>query len=83
MLTEAVLRETSTFGVRLRSEHRRVLARKEEERPTSFGPVRVKRGYDNAGRLVKTHVEFEEVKRIADEREQPYRALLDLLKKEL
>ena len=82
-LTEAVFQETSTFGLRLRPEFRTILARSEEVRPTSFGPVKVKKGYDRSGRLVKTHIEFEEVKRIADERGLPYRSLLDALKKEL
>ena len=82
-LTEAVFRETSTFGIRLRSEFRCVLARQEEVQPTRFGPVKVKKGFDRSGRLVKTHVEFEEVKRIADEEGIPYRALLEALKKEL
>ncbi len=52
-------------------------------RQTSFGPVKVKKGYDRSGRLVKTHIEFEEVRRIADELGLPYRSLLDALKKEL
>jgi hypothetical protein len=82
-LTEEVFRETSTFGIRLRSEWRCVLARKEEVRPTRFGPVKVKKGFDRSGRLVKTHIEFEEVKRIADEQGIPYRSLLENLKKEL
>lgn len=82
-LTEMVLRETTTFGVRLRPEFRRVLAREEGIRQTSFGPVRVKTGYDRSGNTLKTHIEFEEVKKIADERGLPYRMLLEALKKEL
>jgi hypothetical protein len=82
-LTEAVFRETSTFGIRFRSEFRRVLAREDEVKATQFGPVKVKKGYDRSGRLVKTHIEFEEVRRIADEQGIPYRALLEALKKEL
>ena len=82
-LTDAVFQETSTFGLRLRPEFRTILARSEEVAHTSFGPVKVKIGYDRSGRLVKTHIEFEEVKRIADERGLPYRGLLDALKKEL
>ena len=54
-MTDAIFSETSTFGVRMRREHRTVLARKEEVVQTSFGPVRVKRGYDRQGRCVKTH----------------------------
>jgi hypothetical protein len=82
-LTEVVFQETSTFGLRLRSEFRTTLAREEETAETSFGQVLVKKGYDRSGRLVKTHIEFEEVRRIADERGLPYRGLLDALKKEL
>ncbi|MGA3174115.1 MAG: nickel pincer cofactor biosynthesis protein LarC [Syntrophorhabdales bacterium] len=82
-LTDAVFQETSTFGLRLRQEFRTVLVRKEEVRQTSLGPVKVKQAYDRSGRPVKTHLEFEEVKRIADEQKKPYRELLEALKKEL
>jgi pyridinium-3,5-bisthiocarboxylic acid mononucleotide nickel chelatase len=82
-LVERVLRETSTFGVRFRQEFRRVLARDEEARHTSFGTVRVKTGYDSAGTAIKSHVEFDDVRRIADETGMAYRKLLEALKKEL
>ena len=82
-IAEGIFSETSTFGLRMRLEYRTVLDRKEEVVQTSFGPVRVKRGYDRQGRPVKTHLEFEEVKRIADGLKRPYRELLEALKKEL
>lgn len=82
-LTEAVLKETSTFGVRFRPEFRRVLARDEEVCQTSFGSVRVKTGYDPSGTAIKRHIEFEDVRRIADETGMAYRSLLEALKKEL
>jgi uncharacterized protein (TIGR00299 family) protein len=82
-LTDMVLKETTTFGVRFRPEFRCVLARTEEVRETSFGPVTVKTGFDKSGNRLKAHVEFEEVKRIADDRGMAYRTLLDALKKEL
>jgi pyridinium-3,5-bisthiocarboxylic acid mononucleotide nickel chelatase len=82
-LTEAVLKETSTFGVRFRPEFRRVLARDEEACQTSFGSVRVKTGYDPSGAVIKRHIEFEDVRRIADEKGMAYRSLLEALKKEL
>ena len=82
-LTDMVLRETTTFGVRFRPEYRRVLKRTEEVRETSFGPITVKTGFDGSGNRLKAHVEFEEVKRIADERGVAYLTLLDALKKEL
>jgi len=82
-LTEAVLKETSTFGVRFRPELRRVLVRDEEVRQTSFGSVRVKTGYDPSGAVMKRHIEFEDVRKIADETGMAYRSLLEALKKEL
>jgi pyridinium-3,5-bisthiocarboxylic acid mononucleotide nickel chelatase len=82
-LTDKVLRETSTFGLRFRPEFRRVLDRKEEVRQTSFGQVRVKIGYDSSGVEIKRHIEFEDVRRIADETGIEYRMLLTALQKEL
>ncbi len=82
-VVECILKETSTFGLRLRTELRRVLQRKENILETSFGPVKVKEGYDRKGALVKKHIEFEDVKRIADEKGMPYRLVLESLKKEL
>ena len=82
-LTKTIFSETTTFGLRLRKEKRNVLKREETTRETSFGPVRVKKGYDHEGNLVKIHIEYEDVKKIADERGTSYRLLLDALKKEL
>jgi uncharacterized protein (TIGR00299 family) protein len=82
-LIETALKETSTFGVRFRPEFRRVLDRREETRYTSFGPVRVKTGHDSSGSIVKNHIEFDDVKRLADESRMEYRRLLEALKKEL
>ena len=80
---EAILKETTTFGLRLRRESRRVLLRKEMLRETSLGSVRIKSGYDESGALLKTHIEFEDVRKIADEKGLPFRAVLESLKKEL
>jgi pyridinium-3,5-bisthiocarboxylic acid mononucleotide nickel chelatase len=82
-LIDSVLKETTTFGLRLRKESRRVLQRKETLRETPFGPVKVKEGYDRSGALIKTHIEFEDVKKIADAKGLPYRLILESLKKEL
>lgn len=82
-LVETVFQETTTFGMRLTKEHRRVLRREELSVETSFGPVRIKRGFDAGGKLVKTHIEFEDVKRIADERKIPYRTVLDAIRSEI
>lgn len=82
-MVEAVLSETTTFGVRMQKFQRRVLRREEHVIATPHGPVRVKKGYDREGHLVKTHIEFDDVKRIADEGGLAYRSALALVRREL
>jgi uncharacterized protein (DUF111 family) len=45
--------------------------------------VRIKNGYDRQGKLIKTHIEFEDVKKIAEAKKIPYRVLLESIKKEV
>ena len=82
-LIDAVLNETTTFGVRMHKFQRRVLRREEKTADTSFGPVRIKSGYDREGHLIKIHIEFDDVKKIADEKGLTYQSALELIKKEL
>lgn len=82
-LIDAVLSETTTFGVRMQKFQRRVLRREEKIIDTPYGPVRIKAGYDREGHLIKTHIEFDDVKRIADERGLPYRLVLNTIRKEI
>jgi len=78
-----VYKRQTTFGVRLIREQRRVLRREERSVETSFGPVRIKHGFDAKGTLVKTHIEFDDVKRISEERNIPYRQVLDAVRSEI
>lgn len=82
-MMDMLLAETTTFGMRLRREQRNVLRREEKSVNTSYGPVKVKYGYDRDGRLMKQHIEFEDVKRIAEEKGLPYRVVLEALKSEV
>jgi pyridinium-3,5-bisthiocarboxylic acid mononucleotide nickel chelatase len=82
-ITGLVFRETTTFGMRVRREERRVLRREVKVMQTGHGPIRVKYGYGPEGNVIKKHVEFEDVKKIADEKDLPYTDLLDTIKKEL
>jgi len=82
-LIDSVFTETTTFGVRMQKFQRRVLRREEKIIDTSFGPVRIKNGYDREGRLIKTHVEFDDVKKIADEKGLAYRSALEIIKRDL
>ncbi|OPY73046.1 MAG: hypothetical protein A4E62_00660 [Syntrophorhabdus sp. PtaU1.Bin002] len=79
-LIDTVFAETTTFGVRLRREQRHVLRREEKNIQTSWGPVRLKNGYDRKGNLIKTHIEFDDVKNIADREQIPYYKVLEALK---
>jgi pyridinium-3,5-bisthiocarboxylic acid mononucleotide nickel chelatase len=78
-----IFQETTTFGMRLKKERRRILKREEESIETSYGPVRVKNGYDTEGTCIKTHIEFEDIKNIADEKGLPYRMVLETIKAEI
>jgi uncharacterized protein (TIGR00299 family) protein len=82
-LIAMIFQETTTFGMRLKKEGRRVLKREEKSVETSYGPVRVKNGYNAEGTCIKTHIEFEDVKRIADEKGLPYRMVLEAIKAEI
>ncbi len=78
-----IFQETTTFGMRLKKEGRRVLKREEKSVETSYGPVRVKNGYDAKGTCIKTHIEFEDIRTIADEKGLPYRMVLEAIKTEI
>jgi len=82
-IVDMIFTETTTFGMRFHRHMRRVLRREEETIETSFGPVRVKKGLDPSGRLIKTHIEFDDVRSIADAKSIPYRKALELVKEEV
>ena len=71
-LTEVVLRETTTFGVRCHAVERSKLARDFIEVRTQWGTVRAKRGY-LGGEPIKTVPEYEDCKRIAEKHGVPFR----------
>ena len=80
---EMIFAETTTFGIRWHISSRRVLHREEETFITSYGPVRVKKGFDRSGRMIKIHIEFDDVKAIADAKNIPYREALEMIKEEI
>jgi uncharacterized protein (TIGR00299 family) protein len=82
-VVETIYQETTTFGMRLKKEGRRILKREEESIETSYGPVRLKNGYNAEGLRIKTHLEFEDIKKIADEKGLPYRMVLDMIRTEI
>lgn len=80
---EIIFSETTTFGVRFRKDARRVLRRGMKTIDTDYGPIRVKTGYDRDGFPVKHHIEFDDVKSIADRSDIPYKTILGYIKKTL
>jgi len=82
-IIDCIFLNTSTFGLRIRQEKRRILSREEKVVTTTYGPVRVKYGYDRTGTVIKRHIEFEDIRRIADEKNIPYPLLLQQVQKEI
>lgn len=64
-LSDLLLRETGTFGVRQTRAERRCLARTWQTVETVFGPIRLKIGADDAGREITAAPEFEDCRAAA------------------
>lgn len=82
-IVELIFAETTTFGMRFRKDLRRVLRKEKAAVATPHGQVHVKKGFDGRGKLVKTHIEFEDVRAIADAKNLPYREVLELIRNEI
>jgi hypothetical protein len=75
---EAVFfRETPTFGVRRRALERTVLAREVVAVPTPYGPIEVKVGRGDDGRVRSATPEHESARRAADRSGVPVREALE------
>ncbi|MGH9580598.1 MAG: nickel pincer cofactor biosynthesis protein LarC [Terriglobales bacterium] len=75
-LARLVLRETTTLGLRLRREERRVLARQRVSVRTEWGEVRMKIASLN-GTVSHCAPEYEDCRRIAQERGMPLRTVME------
>lgn len=64
-LSDVLLRETGTFGVRQTLAERRCLARTWQTVETIFGPIRLKIGADDTGREITAAPEFEDCRAAA------------------
>ena len=64
-LSDVLLRETGTFGVRQTLAERRCLARTWQTVETVFGPIRLKIGADETGREITAAPEFEDCRAAA------------------
>jgi pyridinium-3,5-bisthiocarboxylic acid mononucleotide nickel chelatase len=69
-LTDLLLRETTTLGVRVQTLERRALAREHRTIETAFGPIQVKLARMD-GRVLRGKPEYEDCRRISRERGIP------------
>ncbi len=69
-VSDALLRESTTLGLRYYRVERMVLERSVEEVSTRFGPVRIKLGH-RGGTVLNAQPEFEDCRRIAQKEKVP------------
>jgi pyridinium-3,5-bisthiocarboxylic acid mononucleotide nickel chelatase len=81
-VTLAIYRETTTFGVRRTEVGKRPLRRELKAVRTSLGMVGVKTAY-LGGEAIKSKLEYEDLRRIAEERGAPLREIEAAVLKEL
>lgn len=79
-LCSIILRETTTFGVRIQEAERRKLRREIILVRTRFGPIRVKGGYSGEG-LLTLSPEYEDCKQIALSKRVPIREVYEEAKR--
>ncbi len=79
---ELLFRETTTFGVKVTPCDRYALRRSVETLETSLGPVRVKSGYWG-GEALKSTPEYEDCRRIAEEKGLPLALVFSTVNAEL
>lgn len=79
---EQIFKETTTFGIRMYKVERDILNRNFKEVNTKYGNVRVKEGVRN-GDVLKTSVEYESAKRVAEENDIAIREVYDEVNKNI
>src|SRR5579863_6506198 len=74
-LTTLIFSETTTFGVRTTTAHRRILPREHVSVSTTFGDVRIKLSRIN-GRIQHAAPEFDDCKKLAAEKDVPLQRVI-------
>ena len=74
-LTRLLFEETTTIGVRITEARRKVLEREVVKLETAFGPVKMKVSRLE-GKIVNTAPEFEDCRRLADEKSVPLKEVM-------
>lgn len=78
-IADVIFRETTTFGVRVAEERRLKLARKIVSVKTKYGAVKVKVGM-KGGEVIVASPEYDDCRRVAEERGVPFRDVYDAAK---
>ena len=78
-LTDFILRETTTIGLRWRLDNRIKARRTIREVQTQYGPVKGKVAETNNG-IINISPEYEDCKRIAIEKKVPLKEVMDAAK---
>jgi uncharacterized protein (TIGR00299 family) protein len=81
-LEDILFSETTTLGIRQRAVSRRCLERRSATVETRFGPVRTKEILRD-GKLVRRLCEYEECRRIADEKGLPLRDVYEVVGRDI
>jgi len=75
-LSRILFAETTTLGVRTRTEQRRILGRRHVTVDSAWGPIRIKLGLLPNGEVVNCAPEFEDCRRIAESAGVPLKAVM-------
>ncbi|MCX7858112.1 MAG: nickel pincer cofactor biosynthesis protein LarC [Deltaproteobacteria bacterium] len=80
---DTVFKNSTTFGLRIKKESRKVLKREEKTVRTKYGNIRIKVGFGKHGEILKEHVEFDDIKKICEEKNLSYTTVLKEIKRNL
>ncbi len=72
VLSNLLLKETTTLGVRYRKENRTILDRKFKTLDTPIGKIKIKLAMDNNGNIIKAKPEQNEIARISRQQNNSY-----------
>jgi uncharacterized protein (TIGR00299 family) protein len=70
-LTQLILRESTTLGVRMHRVERVTLPREERQVETAYGPIRIKVAFDREGKIINLMPEYESCRQAAEEKKVP------------
>ncbi len=72
VLSNLLLKETTTLGIRYRKENRTILDRKFHTLETPIGKIKIKLAMDNSGNIIKAKPEQSEIARISKQQNKSY-----------